>query len=294
MRPLYLIIGLLLLFSCGKEDAIVIDGNTPPPDRTIETVIVENYVNKLYISMLGREPSTPELSNALETLGENAPIENREALVDAVQSNPEYYGNLFNLFRQDYLDGIDTMEIHYDYIDVYESLIEMESNPLALEIYETGLVKLQVLYNTGIELSNANINAVQAHLHCVDNAVYDDINMGTENYVISMFQNFLHRYPTVAELKTASVMVDNEQSNCFGVNGDSKDDFNALFFNHDGYFEGQVISVFNNLLYRTPNSEESTALAGSYKKNRDYKALQKALLIGDEFMGINQSETSTN
>lgn len=292
MRILYLAIGLLFLFSCGKDDATVIDGNTPPPDGTIESVIIENYINKLYISMLGREASNTELNDAFATLGENAPVEHRAILVDAVQSNTEYYNNLFNIFRQDYLEGIDTMEIHYAYIDLYEELIETENNPLVLEVYEIGLVKLNSLYNTGAELTNTSIDAVEAHHRCVDNAVYDDINMGTENYVVSMFQNFLHRYPTVAELKTASVMVDNEQSNCFGINGDSKDDFNTLFFNHDGYFEGQVVSVYNSLLFRSPNPEEASNLATSYKLNKDYRALQKVLLIGDEFMGINQEATN--
>ena len=52
--------------------------------------------------------------------------------------------------------------------------------------------------------------------------------MGTENYVVSMFQNFLHRYPTLAELKTQH-MVDGEQANCFGVNGDSKSNLMIYF-----------------------------------------------------------------
>ena len=283
----YIWIGIIfVLFSCGKEDPIIIDGNTPPPDSTIETVILENYVNKLYISMLGREPNASELHDGLIVLGKEASESDRLTLVEQVQNNEEYYENLFDTFRQDYLSGIDTMEIHYEYIVVFENLIEEANNPIALEMLQNSLNKLLNLYNVGINLQNENINTIEAHQLCVDNRIYDDINMGTENYVISVFQNFLHRYPTLAELKNSSVMVDGGQAICFGVNGDSKNDFNNIFFEHDGYFEGQVITVYNKLLFRAPNSEEATFLANSYKINKSYQDLQQALLVSDEFAGI--------
>jgi hypothetical protein len=283
----YIWIGIIfVLFSCGKEDPIVIDGNTPPPDSTIETVILENYVNKLYISMLGREPNAFELHDGLIVLGEEASESDRLTLVEQVQSNAEYYGNLFDTFRQDYLNGGDTTDIREQYIEVYAILIATESNPIILEIYEQDYQELVDLYNVSADLNNGSINVVEAHVRCVNNAAYDEINMGTENYVVSMFQNFLHRYPTLSELKNSSIMVEGEQAICFGVNGDSKNDFNNIFFEHDGYFEGQVITVYNKLLFRAPNSEEATFLANSYKLNKSYKDLQLALLVSNEFMGI--------
>lgn len=277
---------LLILFSCGKNDSILIDGNTPPPDSTIETVILENYVNKLYISLLGREPIANELMDGLALLGADAPVEDRLSLVSEIQNKEEYYSNLFDSFRQDYLNGIDTMEIHYNFIAVFEELIEFESEPLLLEVYNEELAKLQALYHISEDLKNNNINTIDAQMICVNNDVYDEINMGSENYVVSLFQNFLHRYPTLAELKASTIMVDGEQSSCFGVNGDSKSDFNAIFFNHDGYYEGQAMSVYNKLLFRFPDSEEASFLATDFKEHKSYKELQKELLISNEFIGL--------
>ena len=64
-----------------------------------------------------------------------------------------------------------------------------------------------------------------ALVHSVSPEIYDEINMGTENFVVSIFQNFFHRYPTAAELYSASNMVDGNQSTIFNTNGSSKKDF---------------------------------------------------------------------
>jgi hypothetical protein len=62
---------LFVVSSCNNDrDAILVEGNIAPPDPTIEMVIVEGYINKLYISLLGREPSVNEFNIAIDLLGE--------------------------------------------------------------------------------------------------------------------------------------------------------------------------------------------------------------------------------
>lgn len=284
MRYIWVLL-ILIICACGK-DPIIIDGNTPPPDSTVETAIVDNYINKLYISMLGREPSTTEFNNAKLILGEEVTTESRSEFIDIVHNNEGYYDNLFDIYRSDYLNGGDTVELREQYIEVYADLIENETNPLVLEVYQEDYQELVDLYNLGKDLKNGSINTTEAHIRCVNNLAYDDLNMGTENYVVSLFQNFTHRYPTDEELENASMMVDDEQSSCFGENGDSKADFNTIFFNHYGYYEGVVIDAYRKLLFRDPTSAEATYLTVSFMSDYDYKELQKHLLSSDEFLGI--------
>lgn len=276
----------LTFFACKKDESVIISGNVAPPDYTIEQVIIDNYINKLYISVLGREPLKDEFDNAISLLGANVSKESRIQLVENVQANDEYFDNLFNIFRQDYLNGIDTTIIRDDYINVFQNLIENSQNPLQTEQYEYILEQLILLYQSADDMKNGSADPIEIHRRCVNNQLYDDINMGTENYVVSMYQNFLQRYPSEYELELATIMVDGEQSVCFGENGDSKNDFNSIFFQHDGYFEGQVVNLYNRILYRSPNSYEATSLSQNYKQSRDYKNLQKELLITDEFLGI--------
>ena len=285
LRKNYWIFLFLLLTACTK-DPVLIEGNLAPPDPTIETAVLENYINKLYISMLGREPSSSEFDSAKNILGDQATSQSRNQLIDVVHNNEEYYDNLFDIYRNDYLNGSDTTDIREQYIEVYATLIENETNSFLLEIYEQEHERLLNLYKVGEELKNGKINTIQAQKRCVDNLVYDDINMGTENYVISVFQHFLHRYPTQDELARATLMVDGDQANCFGENGDSKSDFNTLFFDHYGYYEGVVIVAYLKLLFREPTSAEASALSIQFRNNQDYKSLQKELLSSDEFLGI--------
>lgn len=284
---LWLTFILLILSSCQNEgDSVLVEGNIAPPDPTIERVVVEGYVNKLYISLLGREPSTSEFNNAIDLLGEKLNQQDRLLLVSQIQENPNYYKNQLDIFRQDYLNGIDTAQIRDDYILPYENELENVVNPFFYEEIENELNSLYLLYNVEIDLILNDIDVMEVHRRMVDNPVYDDINMGIENYIVSMSQNFLHRYPTNSELENATLMIDGEQSYCFGGNGDSKSDFNNLFFNHDGYFEGQVVTNYNKLLYRNPNSSEASESAYLYKQNRNFKELQKSILISNEFIGI--------
>jgi hypothetical protein len=286
MRHLYLIFFGLLLLSCGKDDPIIIDGNTPPPDYTIEEVSINTYINKLYISMLGREANEGEFLSAKTLLGTTVDMDDREALVSEVQEKEEYPHHLFKLFCEDYLQAIDTMQIREEFIELYKNLVLGADNIIEEEILQESLDRLNELYVVGHLLADNSIDAIEAQRRCAHNVIYDEINMGTENYVVSIYQNFLHRYPSDAELEAATLMVDGEQSNCFGSNGDSKAEFNTAFFAHDGYYEGQVISVFNKLLFRSPDSEEASFYAAQYKNHRDYAKLQRALLVSDEFIGI--------
>ena len=275
-----------LLLACQKDDAIVITDNIAPPDYTIESVIVDSYINKLYISLIGREPTETEFEEAKNLLGQEVSQENRIFLIETIQNESDYTDHQVDIFIQDYLNGIDTNRIKEDYIDLYENLIEIEDVPFIIENLVQSLDRLNDLYNIQADFKQNTIDVIEVHRRIIHNVVYDDINMGIENYIVSVSQHFLHRYPTTSELESATSMLEGEQSFCFGGNGDDKIDFNNLFFNHDGYYEGQVITAYNKLLYRNPTSFEQTNLAQQFKQDKSFHNLQKAILITNEFIGI--------
>jgi hypothetical protein len=236
--------------------------------------------------MLGREPNTDEFNSARDLLGDGVTQESREILVENVQAKEEYYDNMFNIIRQDLINGVDTNQIREDYIDGFEEALENSDDPFEIQEIEEGLVKLYLLYNSTDDLKANTATITEIQGRCVNNFIYDEINMGSFNYVVSIYQNFLHRYPTEYEIENGVKMLDDEQAVCFGGNGNSKSDFNTLFFNHDGYYEGQVINIYNRILFRNPSSSESYELTTLFKSNKDYKELQKRILITDEYLGI--------
>ncbi|MFT5019915.1 MAG: hypothetical protein ACI9CU_001307, partial [Polaribacter sp.] len=59
-RILFSVLTLAVLATGCKKGEIIVPNNQAPPDSTISTLILENYVAKCYISLLGREPSNAE------------------------------------------------------------------------------------------------------------------------------------------------------------------------------------------------------------------------------------------
>jgi hypothetical protein len=110
--------------------------------------------------------------------------------------------------------------------------------------------------------------------------------MGSQNFILSVFEYFLGRYPTESEEETAINMVDGFGGILFGQEGNSKADFLDIFLSSTDYFEGQVIDVYNDFLLRDPLSVEMSEAAQIYKQTQDYGEMLKEVLSQDEFLGI--------
>lgn len=284
---LFLLSCFMLFFSsCEKDDIIYIEGNQAPPDTTIENITKENYINKLYISILGRQATTVEFNAGLVILNQNnLSKNNREELVDAVHANEAYFHNEYRIIREDVINGIDTNEVP-EYISIFEQTKAGTNDQAYIKIIDDYLAKLHLMKEIIPDLLSKTIDFSEVQKRCIYNHFYDEINMGTENFVVSLFQNFLFRYPTSAELTECSNMVDGVQSIVFFKIGQSKEDFIDIFFSNSEYFEGQVRVAYLRFLFREPTDIESTTLAASYKSSLDFKAMQKQILTSDEYVGI--------
>ena len=135
-------------------------------------------------------------------------------------------------------------------------------------------------------LGNGTISNIEMHKRMVNNNFYDEINMGTENFVVSMFQSFMQRYPTLSELENGTLMVNGNNASLFFIAGNGKEDFINIFIGSDEYFTGQTNILFNRYLFRDPTSEESINFSLDYINSQDYKLLQRRILSSNEFVGI--------
>jgi len=146
--------------------------------------------------------------------------------------------------------------------------------------------KMELLKASTNDLKNGTINIVGLHKRVINNYFYDQINMGTENFVNASFQNFFYRYPTSIELDQSKFMVDGLQGVLFLQIGNDKDDFLNIFFSSDSYYEGQVRDLYLRYLFREPTASESTTLTSTYKNSLNYKTLQKSILVLDDYVGL--------
>ncbi len=278
---------LMALLSGCKKDEIIIDDNTAPPDSTISTLVLENYVNKCYISLLGREPMEQEADDALAALRSgNMDVASRNAMLEEIIDNSEYRTKVLEYNTQKLLNsGFDTTDIQL-LIYVHSDLLDdPQYAPFYDFIVET-IANLQLLLDTPEDFENGTIDMIEMHRRLVTNDIYDQINMGSFNFVLSMFNNFLFRDPTVDEHNAGITMVDDFVAVIFYETGNSKEQFIDIFLHSDDYYEGQVRELFSRYLFRDPTSAEQAYHSVRYKESGDYERLQKDILSLDEFAGL--------
>ncbi len=289
---LTLLMGLLTACEKTEYEEVVIDNNIAPPDKTISNALKETYINKLYISLLGRKPEKAEFDLAFAELSrDNASIKRRENIVNAVMSEEEYNQRIYEVARQELLNSVDMRGIR-EQRDLYIFFRDFEVNPIQKKLLQLEVDKLNRLLEVPEDLNKGKLSRQELHRRCVDNTIYEEINMGTENFVVSMFQNFLLRYPTTDtsgiynELEASSYMVEGNPSVLLLKEGASRADFIDIMLNSADYYEGQVRLLYRYNLYRDPKSEEIARLVRYYSETRDYKGLQRAIFTSNEFFGI--------
>lgn len=264
---------------CTKYELQTVEGNEAPSEVVITSATKENYVNRLFITLVGRKAQEAEFESSLKTLGD-VTIPERKELIQDLMSLPDYDDKLYADVRADYLESVDIPTIY----DLYQLALNSLQNDPENDYWKGVKKRMAPLVAVPNDLSTNQIGITEVHKRAIHNPVYDEINMGTENFVVATFQNFLFRYPTQAELESSSQMVDGKSSQIFFENVSSKTDFVEIFFETDDYFEGQVINVFKKYLFREPTSEEMAKYTQQYYTDRDYQKLQTEILSSDEYL----------
>jgi len=287
MKHLSLLAFLLFgLLACKKSEIEQISPNTPPPDKTITSVVVENYITKTYILVLGREPDSTEFLNAKDNLI-NASLDSlsRRQFLGDVFASSDYLPNLYNENKIDLLNNIDTAEFT-NWIYIYSLfLLDTTYQPL-WPYFQLEIDKLEALRDAFPQFTSGAINVDELQRRMCNNYFYDQINMGSANFVISTFQHLINRNPTMAEQAQGVSMVEGNNAVLFLQAGSSKDDYLDIFTHSQSYFEGQVILLYRKYLNRLPNSVEMADGTAKYSASGDYTVVQRDILSTDEFIGL--------
>lgn len=286
-----------LIISCTKRevtiihenDTGVISDNTPPSYIHITSIQVDNYVNKLYIDLYGREPTNLELEDGNDMLRDgNLSSSIRTAFVEDLISETEFFTRLGSIYRGSYLSGITLSDINQSILlfsyqrDLY---LSQGNQPLA-DILQVEIDKFQSLYDAEAALEDGVIKIGDFMTRIAYNSLYDEINMGTENFVIACFENFIKRYPTDVELLAGSSMVDGSPGQLFMQDASSKLEFINLITSSDEFYQGLVSDFHNQLLSRKPTTDEMLSGVQAIAQNEDYQDVQLKILISDEYAGF--------
>lgn len=286
-RTVFLFLVVAIAAAGCKKDEVIVPNNQAPPDSTISTLVIENYVTKCYISLLGREPSNAEESSAVSILSNgNLNAASRQEMLDDIIANDGYTQKIIEYNSIKLLNSaFDTTEIQTQ-IYVYTLLLSDPQYAPFYDLINEIIDDFETLLSTPQELANGTIGVREMHRRMVSNDIYDQINMGSFNFVLSLFNNFLFRDPTTEEHNAGITMVDGFVAVVFYETGNSKDEFIDIFLSSDDYYEGQVRDLYLRYLFREPTSEEQGYHSARYFNSDDFDQLQKDILSLDEFVGL--------
>lgn len=296
---LYLCISLCLtmMLSCST-DLVVDDGNTPYSTFSISDIKIKNYVNRLYIDIVGREPLDDELLTEVDRLKAGSlKRETRDSIIYQLMTDTTYrenefsykaayVQNLYNLAKVRCLEGSPDSDIELainiisfgalqdsllgNWDEYYRELNEIRKNQAVLD-------SRQALYDGLIAYH-------QMYSFMINNSIYDDINMNTFNYVRATFDQLVWRLPSTAEFDNGFAMIEyNQTSELFGVSGSDRNDYINILTESNEMKEGMLIWCFQVFLSRPPSPAEIVTLLPEYINNKDINWVIAQILVTDEY-----------
>lgn len=298
MRTIAILISVLAFFSCTKERVNVITDNEPISVTNISRLKIENYVNRLFIDLVGREPLKTELQEEVDTLRFNElSRESRLRLIqklmndDSFREDEESYKaafilNLYNLAKVRCLEGVADDEIK-QFMGILEfgaKVDSIEGNWDAFYSKQNEIRKYQNLLDSKDFLYQGHITYNQMFAYVVNNGVYDRINMNTFNFVRAVYDELLFRLPTDAEFDTAFEVVENGRAGtAFGRYVANKEDFIEALTESPAMMEGLIHWAFQVFLNRFPTPREMVTLLPEFIRNRDIRYIIQQIAVTDEY-----------
>lgn len=294
----------IFLFSSCKKDPKTIPDNTAPYYGHVSKVKVENYINRLFIDLIGREPFDSEMATEYAFLRQNElSFDSREQLITKLQENTDYIPGdssykyaYYNRFYEQCKSR--TLESASD--ETIEGYAGLSSLDLMVALQTGDSLNYQLILNTVKKLENViacqrqyredsiSINEVFARM--INNRVYDEINMNTFNLLRASFDNLFYRYPTgeiggpFDEMDAGYAMVEqNLPSVLFGKSGQNKGDYVNILVHSPEFYEGMIKWMYKLLLARDPSTTEVYHYMQTFFYDRDVQKLQRSILKTDEY-----------
>ncbi len=295
-------LGLFIVFtfsSCEKTEDLIIDDNESFSNTGISGIKIENYVNRLFIDLIGREPTNEEQVQEAEILNDNELSEaSRLDLINRLMkdttfrvnegSYQEAYSlNLYLLAKIRCLEGITDQIIRSDFLSNFKGNAFRDSLNGDWESYYKNINEIrrcEYLLRTPEQLRTGAIKYHETFAFLIDNPVYDEFNMNTFNFIRASFDQLLFRLPTEEEYSQAFNMVEGQQLNALlGQSGNSKADYIDILIHSAAMKEGMIRWAFLTFLLREGTPSEVASLLEDYKEHNDINQIIAKIVVTDAY-----------
>ena len=303
----YLFIFFIFLFTvfisaCKKDKEIVVPNNTAPYYDGVPKVVLQNYINRLFIDLVGREALDAEMEAEENYLRSNdLSITSRAFLINKLQTDTAfiagdssykqaYYNRFYELCKARVLEAASN-EYIYEQMGEYQYAAFQDS--IAGDSLLMSLSKQKVLNLTRIiacenDYLRDSIELKDVFARMLNNAVYDQINMNTFNFLNASFNDLFFRFPTSNEFNAGFNMVEyNTADVLFGKSASHKGEYLQILVNSQEFYEGIIRWMYNNLLARDPSTQEVYSLMQIFLNDHDVQKVQLHIMQSDEYANFN-------
>ncbi|MBS3913482.1 MAG: hypothetical protein KG003_03225 [Bacteroidetes bacterium] len=288
----------LLVFGCKKSESLTVDGNTPPDYHSVPTIKVENYVNRLFIDLLGREATNDERNSRTDYLkAEGLSMAAREKIILELQLDTTYHDGdssyhhaycqrIYDLSKARFLEGATDGEVGQFIGNLNFAIVvaRLDGDSVAVYSYLAEKKRYEDIIHSKRRYRLGQITYADMAVPMIDNAIYDQINMGSFNFVNAAFDDLFTRKPTQEEFNRSYDVIDkNLPRDIFGLTASNKREFLIAMTTTSEFYEAQIRWEYYLLLQREASTQEVINLFNNYSKTKNLAAVQLAILKTDEY-----------
>ena len=296
-----ILVFITIIFSCRKEETI--PNNRPPYYDEIPTVLIENYVNRIFIDLLGREPLDIEMEEEVQYLRDNdLQMEFRDSLVTKLMTKSTldtaigdssaiykiaYYHRIYDMTKARMIEGASNEYIQQEISNIEQLILNdslMGGNQSSIDKKRFAVNKLKKIISSENQYMNGDIEINEVYARMLYNDVYDEINMNTFNFVNASFDDLFFRFPTAEEFDNGFNMIENDESRLlFNLPGQNKLDYIEILTTSREFYEGMINWVYLTMLSREPTTLEKDQIMETFFYDHDLQEVQKRVLMTDEY-----------
>ena len=291
---------MCLVFSGCKPETFVFEDNAIPHYDEISTILVQNYVNRYYIDLIGREPNDLEMARDVEILeagGLSASVRLQviEVLMTSTDSTDQstyttqYHQKLYTDLKARFLEGASDAILYERYGLAISMAIQdsLNGNLAGYAVNQTAAERLKLVLECPEDLESDSITVREACGRMLWNSIYDQINMNSFNFIQASFDDLYQRFPTQAEFDVAYGVIENNQPGIlFGASAsDTPSYVDALIWNSE-WDEGMVRWQYRTMLARDPSDQETLEGLSVFSTTISVADIQRLVLTSDEYAGF--------
>ncbi len=297
-------LGAVMVFfqSCVKETKTFIPDNQPPDYGAISTLKIQNYVNRLYIDLLGREATDLEMDRDVLRLRNNKlSFASRDSLIYMLMKDSSYHEGdssyrhayvqrIYDLGKARFLEGAAEGDI-WQQIGILNFSItvnRLNGDSIGVASATEQRDKYLKVINSRYEYRKGTIGIDEMYARMIDNGIYDLINMNSFNFVNASFDNLLLRNPSKTEFNEAYQVIEyNKPGYLFGRVASNRREYCFAITRSPEFYEAQIRYAYKTLVQREPTAQEIINLYAAFRNTLDYTYVQNRILRTDEYAQFN-------